>query len=161
MNLVLRHRHGFPLPFALHRAAGNGSFDRLFDSMVEDRFSPATGKAAGAAIAPRVDVTESKTAYVVEAELPGVVKEDVKISVDGNQVTLEAEVKRKVEHKDGESQQGETVVFAERTVQKFARSFTLAVEVDDERTVAKLENGILTLTLPKKEALRPKQIQVQ
>jgi HSP20 family protein len=98
---------------------------------------------------------------VVEAELPGVVKEDVKISVDGNQVTLEAEVKRKVEHKDGESQQGETVVFAERTVQKFARSFTLAVEVDDERTVAKLENGILTLTLPKKEALRPKQIQVQ
>ena len=156
MNLVLRNRHGFPLPFAFRRAPVDGSFDRLFDSVVEDYFTPAAGKAASAGIAPRVNVTESEKAYVVEAELPGVVKENVKISVDGKHVTLEAEVKREVERKEGE-----TVVFAERSVQKFARSFNLSAEVDDERTVAKLENGILTLTLPKKEALRPKQIQVQ
>lgn len=156
MNLVLRNRHGFPLPFAFRRAPVDGSFDRLFNSVVEDYFAPATGKAASAGIAPRVNVTESDKAYVVEAELPGVVKENVKISVDGKHVTLEAEVKREVERKEGE-----TVVFAERSAQKFARSFSLSAEVDDERTVAKLENGILTLTLPKKEALRPKQIQVQ
>lgn len=159
MNLVLRNRHGFPLPFAFRRAPVDGSFDRLFNSVVEDYFAPAAGKAATAAsagIAPRVNVTESDKAYIVEAELPGVVKENVKISVDGKHVTLEAEVKREVERKEGE-----TVVFAERSAQKFARSFSLSAEVDDERTVAKLENGILTLTLPKKEALRPKQIQVQ
>jgi len=156
MNLVLRNRNGFPMPFAIRRAPVSGSFDRLFDSVVEDYFAPAKNKTASATIAPRVNVTESEKAYVVEAELPGVVKENVKISVDGKQVTLEAEVKREVERKEGE-----TVVFAERTVQKFARSFTLATEVDDEHTVAKLENGVLTLTLPKKEAMRPKHIQVQ
>jgi HSP20 family protein len=161
MNLILHNRHGFPLPFALRRAAGNGSLDRLFDSMMEDCLSPVADKAAGTSIAPRVDVTESDKAYTVEAELPGVLKENVKISVDGKKVVLEAEVKRKIEHKDGERKEGETAVFAERTVRKFARSFSFAIEVDDERTIAKLENGILTLTLPKKEALRPKQIQVQ
>jgi HSP20 family protein len=156
MNFVLRNHNGFPVPFAFRRTPVNGSFDRLFDSVVEDYFVAPKSKTASAGIAPRINVTESEQAYVVEAEIPGVTKENVKISVDGKHVTLEAEVKRDVERKEGE-----TVVFAERTVQKFARSFTLAVEVDDERTVAKLENGILTLTLAKKEALRPKQIQVQ
>jgi len=156
MNFVLRNHNGFPVPFAFRRTPVNGSFDRLFDSVVEDYFAAPKNKTASAGIAPRINVTESEQAYVVEAEIPGVTKENVKISVDGKHVTLEAEVKRDVERKEGE-----TVVFAERTVQKFSRSFTLAAEVDDERTVAKLENGILTLTLPKKEALRPKQIQVQ
>ncbi|HSY26258.1 MAG TPA: Hsp20/alpha crystallin family protein [Burkholderiaceae bacterium] len=159
MNFVLRNHNGFPVPFAFRRTPANGSFDRLFDSVVEDYFAAPknkTTKTANTSIAPRINITESEQAYIVEAEIPGVTKENVKISVDGKHVTLEAEVKR-----DVESKEGETVIFAERTVQKFSRSFTLAVEVDDERTIAKLENGILTLTLPKKEALRPKQIQVQ
>ncbi|MBV8666139.1 MAG: Hsp20/alpha crystallin family protein [Burkholderiaceae bacterium] len=159
MNLVLRSRNGYPTPFAFRRASG--SLDRLFDNMVEDFFAPggAHTRAAGtqiAAHAPRINLSESATAYVVEAELPGVAKENVKISVDGNVVTLEAEVKRDTERKEGE-----TVVFAERRTEKFARSFTLASEVDDEKSVAKLENGVLTLTLPKKAELLPKQIQVQ
>jgi HSP20 family protein len=156
MNLVLRNHNGFPLPFAFRRSGANNSFDRLFDSVVEDYFAPTKSKVAHAHVAPRIDVTESDKAYIVEAEIPGVAKENIKISVDGKNVTLEAEVKREVEQKEGE-----TVVFAERSVKKFSRSFTLATEVDDERTVAKLENGVLTLTLPKKEELRPKQIQVQ
>lgn len=156
MNLVLRNRHGFPLPFAFRRTPVDGSFDRLFDSVVEDYFAPVKSKTASASVAPRVNVTESDKAYVVEAELPGVTKENVKISVEGKHVALEAEVTRDTERKEGE-----TVVFAERSIQKFARSFAFAAEVDNDRSVAKLENGILILTLPKKEELRPKQIQVQ
>jgi len=154
MNLVLRNRNGFP--YSVRRMPLNGSFDRLFDSIVDDYFSPVTAKAAASGVAPRVNVTENEKAYVFEAELPGVTKENVKISVEGKQVTLEAEVKRETERKEGD-----TVLFSERTVEKFARSFTLKSEVDDSRSVAKLENGVLTLTLPKKEEVRAKQIQVQ
>lgn len=156
MNLVLRNRNGFPYPFAVQRAPFNGSFDRLLNSVAKDYFAPEVTVPAGARTAPRLDVTESEKAYVIEAELPGVTKENVKISVDGKQVRLEAEVKRETDRKEGE-----TVVFSERSIEKFARSFTLKTEVDDTRSTAKLENGILTLTLPKKEALHPKQIQVQ
>lgn len=156
MNLVLRSRHGFPLPFAVRGTSLNGSFDRLVDSLVEGYLTPEKSKLGTVGVVPRVNVTESEKAYVFEAELPGVTKENVKISVDGKHVTLEAEVKREVERKEGE-----TVVFSERTFEKFARSFTLTSEVDDERSVAKLENGVLTLTLPKKEELRPKQIVIQ
>jgi HSP20 family protein len=152
MSLVLRNR-AYPTPYSFRRVNG---FDRLFDSFF-DGFTPSeTSNTTSAHVSPRINIIESAAAYVVEAELPGVAKENVNISVDGKLVTIEAEVKRGTERKEGE-----TVVFAERSIEKFSRSFKLAVEVDDTKSVAKLENGILTLTLPKKEALRPKQIAVQ
>ena len=154
MSLVLRNR-AYATPYSFHRVPVNG-FDRLFDSFFDGYLSPSPSASSTASIAPRINVTESATAYVVEAELPGVAKENVNISVDGQLVTIEAEAKREAERKEGE-----TVVFAERSTEKFSRSFKLAVEVDDSKSAAKLENGILTLTLPKKEALRPKQIAVQ
>ena len=156
MSIVLRNHRGYSVPFSFRRVPVTGPFEHLFDSLVDDYFAPAKSDAAPVTVAPRLNVTESATAYVVEAELPGVTKENVKIAVDGKLVTLEAEIKREVQAKEGE-----TVVFAERTTEKFSRSFKLAAEVDDSRSVAKLENGILTLTLPKKEELRPKHIQVQ
>ncbi|HEY8025667.1 MAG TPA: Hsp20/alpha crystallin family protein [Burkholderiaceae bacterium] len=155
MSIVLRNHRGYTTPFSFRRVPVGG-IDSLFDNLVEDYFAPAGAAASRAHVSPRIDVTESASAYVVEAELPGVTKENVKISVEGKVVTLEAEIKRATERKEGE-----TVVFAERTTEKFSRSFKLAADVDDARSVAKLENGILTLTLPKKEDLRPKQIQVQ
>jgi len=159
MNLVLRNRHGFPTPFSFRRIPADGSIEHLIDTMFDGYFSPTQSKAATGAtggIAPRINITESESAYVVEAEIPGVSKENVKISIEGKRVTLEAEVKRDTERKEGE-----TLVFAERTAEKFVRSFTLSSEVDDEKTVAKLENGILTLTLPKRAELQPKKILVQ
>jgi HSP20 family protein len=156
MNLVLRSRNGYPLPFAFRRTPSNGSVDRLFDSLVDDFFSPVKSGISATHLSPRINLTESAGDYVVEAELPGVAKENIKISVDGNVVTLEAEVKRGTERKEGE-----TVLLAERSVEKFTRSFTLPSEVDDERSIAKLDNGVLTLTLPKKAELQSKQIQVQ
>ena len=154
MSIVLRNR-GYATPYSFHRVPVNG-FDSLFDSLFDGAFPSTAETSAPAHVSPRINITESATAYVVEAELPGVTKENVNIAVDGKLVTLEAEVKRESERKEGE-----TVVFAERRTEKFSRSFKLAVEVDDSKSVAKLESGILTLTLPKKEALRPKQISVQ
>ncbi len=81
---------------------------------MEDYFAPTRIEASLRLATPRIDVAESEKAYIVEAELPGVAKENIKISVDGNVVTLEAEVKRDTARKEGE-----TVVLAERTVEKF------------------------------------------
>ena len=154
MNFVVRNHNGFP--FAVRRAPAHSTFDRLFDTAFDDLFHAPRTKASENSVAPRINVSESEEAYTVEAEIPGVTKENVKISVEGKKVTLEAEVKREAEEKDGEN-----TVRVERTVRKFARSFLLPKEVDDTQSAAKLENGILTLTLPKKAEARAKQISVQ
>ncbi|HEV7619641.1 MAG TPA: Hsp20/alpha crystallin family protein [Burkholderiaceae bacterium] len=155
MNLVLRNRDGFPIPFSLRPAAFDRPIERLIDSMFEDFLAPASAQDALVS-APRINVAETDNAYEVEAELPGAAKEDVKIAIDKQRVSIEAEVKR-----DSERKEGETVIHAERVVRKFVRSFTLATEVDDTRAAAKLENGVLKLTLPKKERAQPRQITIQ
>ena len=104
----------------------------------------------------KVDVAEKNGAYVVTAELPGVRKDDISISVDGAQVTLEAEVKR-----EREASQDERLLHTERVYGKVTRSFTLPQELDDEKVEAKYRDGILELTLPKKAAAQRKQITIQ
>lgn len=156
MNLVLRSRNGFHMPIAFRRSVHERPFAQLVDSMLEDYFSPAAKQQEPAVSTPRIDLAQSENGYEVEAELPGVKKEDVKILVVGKNVSIEAEVKRELERKEGEA-----MVREERVIKKFSRSFTLPTEVDNTRAVAKLENGVLTLTLPKKEELQAKQILVQ
>ena len=104
----------------------------------------------------KVDVTERNGAYLVHAELPGVKKEDIQLSVDGAQVTLTAEIKR-----DKEAIEGERVLHAERTYGKVTRSFTLPQEIDETAAQAKFADGVLELTLPKKAAAARKQITIQ
>ena len=104
----------------------------------------------------RMDVKEQDDAYVVHAELPGVKKEDVHVTVDGNQVSISAEVKQEKEEKEGER-----VLRAERYFGKVARSFQLAQEIDDTKAVAKFENGILELKLPKRAVASSKRISIQ
>jgi len=104
----------------------------------------------------RLDVTENEQAYTVKAEMPGARKEDIRVSLDGNQLTIAAEVKRETESKEGE-----TVVHAERIVRKYARSLELPGEVDDANAVAKLENGVLSLVLPKKQAVQSRLLPIQ
>jgi HSP20 family protein len=92
----------------------------------------------------KLDVTEDEKAYFVKAELPGVKKEDIEVEVNGNQVSLAAEVKReKIEKK------GETLVHSERYYGRQYRSFSLAQPVDRKKAVAKFTDGVLELTLPK------------
>lgn len=105
----------------------------------------------------RVDVTEKNGAYLVHAELPGVKKEDIQLSIDGAQVTLSAEIKREREAKESD----ERVLHTERVYGKVSRSFTLPQEIDDAAAKAKFADGILELTLPKKAAAAKKQITIQ
>jgi HSP20 family protein len=104
----------------------------------------------------KVDVAERNGAYTVTAELPGVKKEDIQVTIDGAQVTLAAEVKR-----EREAAQDERVLHAERIYGKVSRSFTLPQEVDEAKAEAKFRDGVLELTLPKKSAAQRKQISIQ
>jgi len=93
----------------------------------------------------KVDVKESDTAYTVHAEVPGVAKEDIHVSLDGNLVTLRAEVKQQdTQTKD------EKVLRSERYFGAVSRSFQLPMDIDQSTAKAKYDNGVLTLTLPKK-----------
>jgi len=104
----------------------------------------------------KVDVAEKNGGYLVTAELAGVRKEDINVSIDGAQVTLEAEAKR-----EKEVTKDERVLHSERLFGKVARSFTLPQEVDESKAQARFENGVLELTLPKKAAAQRKQITIQ
>jgi HSP20 family protein len=104
----------------------------------------------------KVDVAEQNGAYKVTAELPGVKKDDIHVSIDGPQVTLEAEVKQ-----EKEAKQDERVLHAERVFGKVTRSFTLPQDVDEAKVEAKFRDGVLELTLPKKAAAQRKQITIQ
>jgi len=104
----------------------------------------------------KVDVAEKNGAYRVTAELPGVKKEDIHVTIDGAQVTLEAEVKQ-----EREASKDERVLHTERVFGKVSRSFTLPQEVDEAKAEAKFRDGVLELTLPKKAAAQRKQISIQ
>ncbi|MDR2853116.1 MAG: Hsp20/alpha crystallin family protein [Burkholderiaceae bacterium] len=95
----------------------------------------------------RIDVKENSAAYTVYAELPGVSKDEIHVSIDGGVVTLRAEVKPVSEDKEGEK-----VLRAERFYGFVERSFQLAQDIDQAGAKAKYEQGVLTLTLPKKQA---------
>lgn len=98
-------------------------------------------------IEPRIkmDVSETEQAYTVKAEMPGVNKEDVKVSLQGRQVTITAETKQEKDEK-----QGETVVRSERYHGLQSRSFTLGHDIDEAKAVARYQDGVLELSLPKK-----------
>ena len=104
----------------------------------------------------RVDVKEDDKAYVVHAEIPGVKKEDIQVSIDGNQVAISAEVKRQKEDK-----QGEKTLRTERYYGKVHRAFALSQEVDQEQSQARYENGVLELTLPKRATATVRKLTVQ
>ncbi len=93
----------------------------------------------------RIDVTEDDKAFHVKAEIPGVDKDDIDITVDGNQVTISAEVKREKSSKDGEKE-----IYTERYFGKTYRSFTLPGDFDGDKAEAGLDDGVLALSLPKK-----------
>jgi len=133
-----------------------------FNELVDDLFKgflvrPVSYEGRNEAL-PRmkVDVAEKNGAYKVSADLPGVKKDDIHVSIDGAQVTLAAEVKQ-----EKEASQDERVLHTERTYGKVTRSFTLPQEIDEPKVEAKFRDGVLELTLPKKAAAQRKQITIQ
>ena len=103
----------------------------------------------------RMDVTENDKEYQVLAELPGVRKDEISITINGNQVAISAEVKREKDVKNGG-----TTLRAERYYGKIQRSFALGQEVDEAAAQAKYNDGVLELTLPKKSAAAVKKLTV-
>lgn len=124
--------------------------DRLFDD-----YQTGVGRGT-AAVAnwPRVDFRDTGTSLTLTAELPGLSDKDVKLTV--NQDVLRLEGERRVE-----APKGYAVHRQERAPVRFARSFTLPCRVDPERTVAVVQNGVLTVTLPKAAEAQPRQITVK
>jgi HSP20 family protein len=131
------------------------------NELVDDLFKgffvrPVSFEGRGEAPRMKVDVAEQDGAYSITAELPGVRKEDIQVTIDGAQVSLSAECKR-----EKEVRQDERLLHTERSYGKVSRSFSLPQEVDEARAEAKFRDGVLELTLPKKAAAARKQITIQ
>lgn len=126
--------------------------NRVFDSFFHGADEP---NLFNGAWMPAVDVAEEDDAYVVKVELPGVNKDDVKITLESNILTIrgekkvESEVKQKNYHR------------TERSYGSFQRSFTLPTSVKNDKIDAVYKDGILTVSLPKAEEAKPKQIEVK
>ncbi len=103
----------------------------------------------------KMDVTENDKSYLVKAEIPGVSRDDIHVSVDGNLVSISAEVKKEKEEKKDEK-----VIRCERYYGKVSRSFSLGSDVDADKVQAKYSNGVLEVTMPKKENGKKKEITV-
>jgi HSP20 family protein len=130
------------------------AFTRDFD--VLNRFFNGGGQDNGTRLAPYgVDVREDGDTLVVEAELPGFTKEDVDITLENRTLTIAAQ--RNTEQKD---QKAGNYLLNERRYSRFLRSFTLPPTVDDQSVNAKLENGVLTVTLNRREETKPRKITV-
>lgn len=110
----------------------------------------------GAELKMKVDVKEDDKSYTVHAEIPGVKKEDIQVDVNGDQVSIRAEVKQEKEEKKDEK-----LLHSERYYGMVSRSFSLPGEVDEKATVAKYKDGVLDLTLPKKAGNGARRISVQ
>jgi HSP20 family protein len=123
----------------------------LFDDFFKDiapgfYVRPLHGEGVPSPSQIKVDVKETDGGYTVQAEVPGVPKEDIQVSIDGNVVSLRAEVRQ-----HDQKTEGEKVLRSERYFGSVARSFQLPVDVDATQAKAKYDNGVLTLTLPKKQ----------
>ena len=103
----------------------------------------------------KIDVKEQEKAYLVHAEMPGIRKEDIHVSIDGAIVSISAERKEEKDVKEGER-----VLRSERYFGKVSRSFQLAQDIDDNAASAKFTDGVLELTLPKKAATQSKRLAI-
>lgn len=129
-----------------------------FDDLFRGFFRPVRleGMPAMPTMQIRMDVKEDDKGYTVHADIPGVKKEDIHVSIDGNQVSISAEVKKETEQKEGEK-----VLRSERYYGKVARSFTLGQDINEADAKAKYADGVLELSLPKKAVTAAKKLMVQ
>jgi HSP20 family protein len=142
----------------LRTTRDNGTVENRLNQFFSDALSAFDWRyrdSASAAWAPAVDIVEQADAIRIQAEVPGVIPDNVKISVEGNVLTI-AGTKEQTN-----DERTERVHRYERTYGAFERTFTLPSTVDPAGIRAAYENGILTVTLPKVEKAKPRQIQVE
>jgi HSP20 family protein len=134
------------------------AIDDLFDDLMKGYFVRPV-RYPGGAEAPvqiKMDVKEDDNSYTVHAEIPGVKKDDIHVSVEGGLVTIAAETKRESDKKEGEK-----IIHSERFYGKTSRSFTLGQDVDEANAKAKFDNGVLELTLPKRAVSASRRLTVE
>jgi HSP20 family protein len=126
--------------------------DDLWSRFFGDVGLPAFGSGMGG---PAVDVKETKENIIVTAEIPGMNAKDVEVAISGDTLTIKGEKKQEKEEKD------ESYHLIERRYGAFSRSIRLAAEVDTKNIKANYKDGILTVTLPKTETAKEKQIKIK
>lgn len=133
-------------------------FGRLWDDWFNfgTRLAPLYGQAeVDRLLKPALNVAEGEHSFTITAELPGVAKEDVSITIENGVLTIAGEKKREEEHKDKSWHR------IERVYGSFQRSMTLPKGVDGDRADASFKDGVLTIELPKTEQAKPKTLKVK
>ena len=130
--------------------------DNALDDLFQGFFMRPVRMEGASELQMKLDVSEDDKAYKVHAEIPGVKKEDIHVSIEGNQVGISAEVKNEKEVKEGEK-----VLRSERYYGKVSRAFTLGQDVDEAESQARYNDGILELVLKKKVASSARRLTIQ
>jgi HSP20 family protein len=149
MELIRRSKRDLWDPLDLF-ADFQDEMNRWFSSARRHR-----GDGASRFFDPNIDFTEDENQYLVKADLPGIRKEDVDISITGHMLTIKGERKEELEKK------GKSFYHAERTFGSFQRTIELPTEVDMDQVKATYKDGVLELAIPKSEKTKPKQIKVE
>jgi HSP20 family protein len=132
-------------------------FGDLFDDLMKGYFvRPIAAEGTAAAPRMKLEVSENGEAFKVLAELPGVKKDEIQVTIDGDQVSISAEVRKEKDVKEGER-----VVHSERYYGKVSRAFRLGQDIDQARAQAKYTDGVLELTLPKKATAAARKLAIQ
>jgi HSP20 family protein len=133
----------------------NDRFARIFDQMFERGMRPSTEETSNRNWLPAMDIRETSDDLIIEAELAGVKKEDVSLSLENSVLTISGE--RKFE-KDVEKESYHRI---ERAYGAFSRSFTLPRNVRVDEAKANFNDGVLTVTLPKVDEAKPRRLEIQ
>lgn len=148
------------VPARVFRGLSTDPFRELFDlqrginQLFDESFAVPREDVALKAWTPAVDVYEDENSFLIKLELPEVAREDVKVSLNDNTLSISGE--RRVENE----QKRDNYHRVERSYGQFYRSFTLPPNVDTGAINAQFKDGMLRLTIPKKEEAKPKQIEV-
>jgi HSP20 family protein len=129
--------------------------DEAFDDLFRGFFMRPVRMEGAPEMQIKMDVKEDDKAYTVHAEIPGVKKDDIHVTIEGNQVAISAEVKNEKEVKEGEK-----VLRSERYYGKVSRAFTLGQDVDEDTAQARYSDGVLELTLPKKAVAKSRRLNI-
>jgi HSP20 family protein len=132
-----------------------GLLDDVFGDLAKGFWLKPVAMPGDGELKMKVDVREDEKSYTVKAEIPGVKKEDIQVDVNGNQVSIRAEVKQEKEEKKGEK-----LLHSERYYGMVSRSMQLPAEIDAQGARADYKDGVLNLTLPKKASAQSKRLTI-
>ena len=143
------------MTFLMRRGEGPRTLRSEMDRLFDDFLGMTPARPEGSMWAPAVDIREDEDNFFVTADLPGLKKEDIDLELENNVLTIKGE--RKFEKKE----EGENYHFVERSYGSFYRSFTLPKNVDSENIQPEYKDGVLQVTIPKKDEVKPRKVEIK